>query len=123
MKHAGGRGSVQDRNLVLQEQYTNKQIALRLERSPSTISREINKGLDGNGVYFAWVAQVVYETNRTSCKQTPKLDHPAHHRLRSWIVACLQKDWDPSIISGRMKAEGFTAACAETIYAWIYTSV
>ena len=121
MKHltAADRGKIE---ALLQEQYTNKQIALRLGRSPSTISREITKGLDGNGVYSAWVAQVAYETNRTRCKQIPKLDHPANHRLRSWIVACLQKGWDPSVISGRLKAEGFVAVCAETIYAWIYTS-
>ena len=121
MKHltAADRGKIET---LLQEQYTNKQIALRLGRSPSTISREITKGLDGNGVYSAWVAQVAYETNRTRCKQIPKLDHPANHRLRSWIVACLQKGWDPSVISGRLKAEGFVAVCAETIYAWIYTS-
>ncbi len=92
-------------------------------RDPSTISREIKKGLDGSGNYRAWVAQVAYETNRTRCKQIPKLDHPANHRLRSWIVSCLQKGWDPSMICGRLKAEGFAlAVCAETIYDWIYTS-
>ena len=122
MKHltAAERGKIE---ALLQEQYTNKEIAIRLDRSPSTISREINKGLDGNGVYSAWIAQIAYDTNRTRCRQITKLDHPANYRLRSWIVACLQKGWDPSMISGRMKAEGFTAVCAETIYAWVYTSV
>ncbi|MCL4357635.1 helix-turn-helix domain-containing protein [Patescibacteria group bacterium] len=68
MKHltAADRGSIET---LLQEQYTNKLIAKRLGKHPSTISREIKKGLDGNGIYHAWVAQVAYETNRKRCKQ------------------------------------------------------
>lgn len=121
MKHltAADRGSIE---ILLQEHYTNKEIAVRLGRSPSTISREIRKGLDGLGYYRAWVAQVAYETNRKRSKQIPKLDNPINHRLRSFIVACLQKGWDPSMISGRMKAEGLLTVCAETIYTWIYSS-
>lgn len=122
MKHltAADRGRIE---VLLQEKYTNKDIARKLGRDPGTIGREIRKGLDGSGTYRAWIAQVAYETNRKRCKQVPKLDHPANHRLRSWIVACLQKGWDPSMISGRMKAEGFVTVCAETIYQWIYSSV
>ena len=121
MKHltAADRGKIE---VLLQEQYTNKEIATRINRAPSTVSREIKKGLDGLGIYRAWIAQVAYDANRKRCKQIPKLDHPAHHRLRGWIVSCLQKGWDPSMISGRMRAEGFVTVCAETIYAWIYSS-
>jgi transposase, IS30 family len=121
MKHltAADRGKIE---VLLQEKYTNKEIAKKLGRDSSTIGREIKKGLDGSGIYHAWIAQVAYETNRKNCKQIPKLDHPGNHRLRGWIVACLQKGWDPSMISGRMKAEGFVTVCAETIYDWIYRS-
>lgn len=122
MKHltAAQRGNIET---LLQEKYTNKEIARKLGRDSSTIGREIKKGLDGSGIYRAWIAQVAYETNRKRCKQIPKLDHPANHRLRSWIVTCLQKGWDPSMICGRLKAEGFAlAVCAETIYEWLYNS-
>ena len=121
MKHltAADRGSIE---ILLQEQYTNKEIASRLGRSSSTIGREIKKGLDGSSTYHAWIAQVAYNTNRKRCKQIPILDHPANHRLRGWIVICLQKGWDPSMVSGRMKAEGFMTVCAETIYSWVYAS-
>ena len=122
MKHltAAQRGNIET---LLQEKYTNKQIANRLGRDPSTISREIKKGLDGSGIYRAWVAQVAYDTNRKRCKQIPKLDHPANYRLRSRIVSCLQQGWDPSMIAGRLAGEGFKlVVCAETIYEWIYTS-
>lgn len=122
MKHltAAQRGNIET---LLQEKYTNKQIAERLGKDPGTISREVKKGLDGGGIYRAWVAQVAYDTNRKRCKQIPKLDHPANYRLRSRIVACLQQGWDPSMIAGRLSGEGFKlVVCAETIYEWIYTS-
>lgn len=122
MKHltAADRGMIE---VLLQEEYTKKQIAKKLDRHLTTINREIAKGLDGWGVYRAWVAQTAYDTNRGRCKQIPKLDHPANFRLRSQIVAGLQKGWDPSMIAGRLVSEGYTlVVCAETIYEWIYTS-
>ena len=67
MKHltAAQRGNIET---LLQEKYTNKQIAEKLGKAPSTISREIKKGLDGAGNYSAFVAQVAYETNRKRSK-------------------------------------------------------
>jgi transposase, IS30 family len=109
--------------VLLQENYTKINIAKKLKRNKSTIYREVAKGLDGNGTYFAWIAQAAYESNRGRCLQMPKLDNPANHRLRSKIVECLQKGLDPSMIAGRLAAEGYKIiACAETIYAWIHNS-
>lgn len=126
MKHltAADRGKIET---LLQEQYTNKQIAKRLGRSPSTVGREIRKGLDGSGVYHEWIATVAYETNRKRCTQIPKLDHPANWRLRAAVVACLQKGWDPSQIAGRLRKDPEwrdlpAFICAETIYDWVYKS-
>lgn len=126
MKHltAAGRGNIET---LLQEQYTNKEIAMKLERSSSSIGREIKKGLDGSGIYRAFIAQVAYETNRKRCKQIPILDHPANHRLRSAVVACIERGWDPSQVAGRLRKDPewkdlAVFVCSETIYHWIYTS-
>ena len=121
---AAQRGNIET---LLQEKYTNKEIAERIGKDPSTISREIKKGLDGSGIYHAWIAQVAYETNRGRCFQIPKLDHPANHRLRSAIVACIQKGWDPAQTAGRLRKDPEWRdlplfVCGETIYNWIYTS-
>lgn len=119
MKHlpAADRGSIET---LLQEQYTNKLITKRLGKHPSTISREIKKGLVGNGIDRAWVAQVAYEINRKRCKQIPKLDHPANHRLRSAVVSCIQQGWDPAQIAGWLHSDPackdlLAMVCAETI--------
>jgi len=127
MKHltAANRGSIE---ILLQDQYTYKQIATKLGRSPSSIRREIKKGLDGNNIYYAWIAQVAYEANRKRCRQIPKLDQLANHRLRSVVVSLIEKGWDPSQVAGRLHEDPAwrhlpTVVCAETIYHWIYTSV
>ncbi len=52
---AAQRGKIE---VLLQEKYTNKQIATKLGKAPSTIGREITKGLDGAGIYRAFVAQL-----------------------------------------------------------------
>jgi IS30 family transposase len=122
MKHltAADRGKLE---VLLQEKYTNNEIARKLGRARSTIDREVSKGTDGWGNYHAWIAQVAYDTNRKRCYQIAVLDQPRNYRLRSQIVACLQNGWDPSMIAGRLKAEGHrVTACSETIYHWIYTS-
>lgn len=126
MKHltAADRGSIE---ILLQEQYTFKQIATKLGRNLSTVGREVKKGLDGNGVYYAWIAQIAYDANRKRCKQIPKLDQPANHRLRSAIVSCIERGWDPAQTSGRLRKDPKwknlpTFVCAETIYHWIHTS-
>lgn len=126
MKHltAAQRGNIET---LLQEKYTNKDISRKLGRSPSSIGREITKGKDGSGIYRAFVAQVAYETNRKRCKQIPKLDHPSNHRLRSAIVVCIQRGWDPAQTAGRLRKDPewknlAVFVCAETIYDWVYTS-
>jgi IS30 family transposase len=121
---AAQRGNIE---ILLQEKYTNKQIAMKLGKHPSTIGREIRRGKDGAGVYRPFVAQVAYETNRKRSKQIPKLDHPANWRLRSAIVACIQRGWDPAQTAGRLHDDPAwndlpALVCAETIYHWIYTS-
>jgi IS30 family transposase len=121
---AAQRGNIE---ILLQEKYTNKQIAEKLHKHPSSIGREIAKGRDGSSIYKAFVAQVAYETNRKRCKQIPKLDHPANWRLRSVIVSYLQRGWDPAQVAGSLRNDPAWQAlprvvCAETIYHWIYTS-
>lgn len=126
MKHltAADRGKIE---ILSRDKYTNKQIAKEVGKAPSTISRELDKGLDGSGIYKAWIAQVAYETNRKRSKQIPKLDHPANYRLRSAVVSLLQRGWDPAQVVGRLRSDPHwkylpAYVCAETIYEWIYNS-
>jgi IS30 family transposase len=121
---AAQRGNIET---LLQEKYTNKEIGIKLGKHGSTIGREIARGMDGSGIYSVFVAQVAHDTNRKRSKQIPILDHPANHRLRSAIVSCIEKGWDPAQTAGRLRKDPEWRdlpifVCAETIYHWIYTS-
>ena len=121
---AAQRGNIET---LLQEKYTNKEIGIKLGKHATTIGREIARGLDGAGIYRPFVAQVAYETNRKRSKQIPILDHPANHRLRAAVVACIERGWDPAQTAGRIRKDPewqdlAVFVCAETIYHWIYTS-
>ena len=72
---AAQRGNIET---LLQEKYTNKVIARKLSKAPSTISREIKKGLDGNSIYHAWITQVAYAARHK----------PKHGTKRSFLYRC-----------------------------------
>jgi IS30 family transposase len=126
MKHltAADRGKIE---ILFQFKYTNKQIGKEIGKDRTTIGRELTRGTDGWGTYKAWLGQVAYETNRKRSKQVPKLDSPANHRLRSAVVFCIERGWDPSQTSGRLKSDPIwkdlpATVCTETIYRWVYAS-
>lgn len=122
MKHitAALRGKIE---ILHQLKYTNTAIAKELGYHPSTISREIRKGVTEFGHYQAYVAEAATKRNRARCKQTPILERLSSYPLRSYVVEGLQRGWDPAVIAGRLRLESRQrSVCAETIYRWIYTS-
>jgi len=112
---AAGRGAIE---VLLQEQYSVREISRKLEVSASTVSREINKRSTPTG-YHADIAQAHYQKQRQRCRQKKKLNHS---RRQKYIVSKLQLGWSPEQISGRLKLEGRDDlyVCPETIYAWLY---
>lgn len=112
---AADRGAIE---ILLHEQYSVREIGEKLGRSPSTISREINKRSTPTG-YHAQAAQGHYQKQRQRCKPPKKLDHS---KRQKYVVAKLQLGWSPEQISGRMKLvePDWLYVCPETIYQWLY---
>lgn len=112
---AADRGAIE---ILLQEQYSVREIGKKLGRSPSTISREINRRSTPTG-YHASTAQLNYQTRRRACKQRKKLNHS---KRQKYVVLKLQLGWSPEQIAGRLKAEGRMDLyiCPESIYQWLY---
>ena len=99
--------------------YSVRQIAASLDRSPSTISRELKR----NG-------------SRTQGYQPGYADQQAHARrwhgsklerndsLREQVLACLRQNWSPEQVAGRLALEaGRTVVSHETIYRFIYAQI
>lgn len=99
-----------------------KQIAKRLVRSPSTISREIkrNRGRTGyRGFSAGNRAQAVASSRRKGKSKLSK-----NERLCHYVQAALKKEWSPEEISERIKIEYLwdmsMRISHESIYRYIY---
>lgn len=92
---------------------TQAEIAMKLNRSPSTISREIrrNTGLRG---YRPQQAQRLAEERRY---------HHVHYRIDddTWnrVEILLREDWSPEQVSGWLSTVGFQSVSPEWIYQYI----
>jgi IS30 family transposase len=78
-------------------------IARRLERAPSTVSREIARN-GGRRRYRAYRAEAAAR-ERARRPKTAKLAQPAHGELRGWVQARLREKWSPVQISARLTTE------------------
>ncbi|MGH9621708.1 MAG: IS30 family transposase [Bryobacteraceae bacterium] len=100
-----------------------RQIAARLGRAASTVSREIarNSPAEGPRRYRAVAAQVQAEA-RARRPKPAKLAVDAE--LRAWVQGKLEKNWSPEEISARLKLEfpgrAEMRVSPETIYQALY---
>jgi len=99
-----------------------RQIAARLGRAPSTVSREVARnGYRGRCRYRALAAQAQADF-RARRPKTAKL--AGNDRLRDWVAARLEERWSPEQISVMLQAEfpdePEMRVSHETIYQSIY---
>ncbi len=97
-----------------QEGYGHREIARRLGRNASTISREIRRNTGGNGYRPGQAQRMAQErAKRPGVRRfTDEVRRDAEDRLR--------KGWTPDMISGRARLEERAWVCKETIYKHIY---
>lgn len=97
-----------------------RQIASRLERSPSTICRELKRNCWGKA-YVAIHAQTVTEKRFKLARKR----HPLKNRsVYKYVLKKLRKGWSPEQVAGRLKLRKpnnpYWHICHETIYSFIY---
>lgn len=90
-------------------------IARELERSPSTISRELRRGRRNRHRYQPEAAQQIYECKRRKCRRKRILSDPV---LLEWIRRLIEEEhWSPEQIVewARLNGEALPVS-AKTIY-------
>ena len=110
-------------SMVMRAQgYSLRAIARKLNRSPSTLSREFNRNCNKDGKYSASAAEKRYRKRRKKCGRKYSLLQDS--RLKDYVMANLTKCWSPEQISGRAKLnqEPFTISY-NTIYRAIYKGI
>ena len=113
---AADRGAIE---ILLKNNFTKSQIAKKIGRNKSVVCREINNRSAPNG-YFADIAQLDYETERSKCRKKCKIQTAS---LIGFIESNLRLGWSPQQTIGRMKLQNYPIqVCHETIYNFIYNS-
>lgn len=84
--------------VMLEQGKSQRFIACKLERSPSTISRELQRNQSTNHPYRAHLAQERYEHARKLCRPTKKVLEPS---ILIKIINGLEQYWSPEQIIGK----------------------
>ena len=101
-------------------------IAQLLNRSKSTISREIRRNAASADpsmpYYLPFEAQTLYVQRRKACRPHKRLDNAS---LRSYVQTCILKfHWSPEEIAGRIQLEyGHFMISVPTIYRAIHSGI
>ena len=99
-----------------------REIARRLNRSPSTVSREIRRNSDANGTYTAYDAEQKKKARRVACR--PKRKLLPGSELFDLVKKMLREHFSPEQIAGNLRSMfpklKDAYVCHETIYNAIY---
>ena len=121
------RLSLEERIIIetlLNEEKSKAYIAKKLNRSRSTISREVNKWfVKGQGKYDAKIADWCAKDDYANKRNLDKIS--TYKKLRNYVYKGLLKQWTPEQIAGRIKNEHpndtIMSISHEAIYRHIYT--
>jgi IS30 family transposase len=92
---------------------TQGEIARLLQRSPSTISRELQRNATFHDRrYRPSKAHRYAQTRRRRCRRGSRFDEQVHRR----VEAALKRRWSPDQIVGCFRARGLAVPSHETIY-------
>ncbi|MEK9153442.1 MAG: IS30 family transposase [Patescibacteria group bacterium] len=116
--------SVDERELIqygLWDKKSVRTIAKEIGRSPSAISREINRNTPAfQRRYPPRVAHERALQKRTSRGRHDRLKNEA---IRTYVISHLKEGWSPEQISGRIKLDLNQRISHEAIYQYIYAQI
>lgn len=110
-------------SLLVRLGHTQRNAALVLGVSPSTVCRELSRNQKPSGKYHAIYARLQTKARRVTANQafrklasSPDLVGLIESKLRD-------QQWSPEQIAGWLKRHGYAVrVCAQTIYDWVYTA-
>jgi IS30 family transposase len=108
--------------LMLWQKQSVRAIAKKLNRSPSSVSREINKNKDSlnRRHYTPRTAHIKAVKNRSRRGREKRLKSDA---VRRYVIKHLKLGWSPEQISGTIKDNIGESISYEAIYQYIYAQI
>jgi len=99
--------------------YSIRQIAADLDRSPSTVAREMKRNSGQNGDY-----RPVYADQQSRSRRWSGSKLERNSALREVVLSRLARGWSPEQVSGRLAREaGSPVISHETIYRFIHAQI
>lgn len=108
-------------HLLIWDKLSIRRIAKIMGRSPSTISREIERNTPPiHRRYTPHLAQAKYHERKVKVRQRPRLKDP---RVVEYLIEKLKTNWSPELIAGKWSKEHPELPIShEAIYQYIYMS-
>lgn len=107
-------------SLLIRLGHSQRNAALVLGVSPSTVCRELKRNIAASGRYHARVARLLTAARRLTANQRLR-KLLGNTNLEQLVEAKLRLHWSPEQIAGRLRREGAALrVCAQTIYDWVY---
>lgn len=107
--------------LMLWEKKSIRTIAKAINRSPSTLSREINKNYVPHGKRY--LPRVAHQKALKKRKSRGRKDRLKNQEVRAYVIARLKKKWSPEQISGRIQTDINQTISHEAIYQYVYHQI
>lgn len=107
--------------LMLWEKKSIRMIAKTINRSTSSISREVNKNYVPHGKRY--LPRVAHKRALEKRKSRGRKDRLKNEEVRNYVITHLKKKWSPEQISGRMQSDINQTISHEAIYQYIYNQI
>ncbi len=98
-----------------------RSIAGRLERSPSSVAREINRNIPEE--QRRYTPRLAHERALLKRKKRGREDRLKNEDIRTYVTDHLKLGWSPEQITGRMKRDRIGSLSHEAVYQFIYAQI
>ena len=108
-------------SLLVRLGHSQRNTALVLGVSPSTICRELKRNTKPSSTYHPIFARLATKARRITANQQLRKFH-GNVELEKLVTSKLTLQWSPEQIAGWLKRHGVAMrVCAQTIYDWLYS--
>ena len=106
---------------MLWQKSSIRSIAAALNRSPSSVSREINRNLPL--IHYRYAPRLAHERALIKRKRRGRTDRLKNQQIRDYTVFYLKKRWSPEQISNTIKKATGKTISHEAIYQYVYAQI
>jgi IS30 family transposase len=110
-------------SLLVHLGWSQRDTALVLGVSPSTVCRELGRNRQQSGQYHATYARLQTLLRRTRANQSLRKLLPDSALVVQVVTRLTDEQWSPDQIATWLKQQKrYASVCAQTIYDWLYTT-